>query len=100
MEEDREILRRFGVRALDSQVEEVMKLITTNPAYKEDLEKFRMQVKAPATEDDFLAVPTLANSGDSNCTQREDGLARWQGAVPRRDLSDPRHRSIIDQIQD
>jgi hypothetical protein len=65
MEEDKEVLRRFGVKVPETQVDEIMKVISGNPAYKEELEKFRVQVKAQATEDDFLHVHVRGNKGSN-----------------------------------
>jgi L-fucose isomerase-like protein len=56
IEEDRELLRRYGLKVPDSMIEEVLKAINSNASYKEELEKVRLQIRNPPSEDDFLQV--------------------------------------------
>lgn len=56
MEEDREVLRRFGFKVPDAQIDELLKIINSIPSQKEEVEKIRQSVKAPQSQDDFLHV--------------------------------------------
>lgn len=52
-------LLKFGLALPPQQREEVIKLIKSNPAYKEDFEKIKNSLNTMLNEDDFLEVPQL-----------------------------------------